>query len=90
MNLTLPLLDDGAICSSKVGLCVEWQILKNQQSFSTLTLWKHLPPRLKGVRTCGGLSTFRSLQELLSGLVSTNTTQILQARKQMECDNNEL
>ena len=37
---------------------------------------------------CGGPSTFRSLRELLSGLVSTNTTQILQARKQMECDNN--
>ena len=36
---------------------------------------------------CGGLSIFRNLQELLSGLVSTNTTQILQA--QMECDNNE-
>ena len=34
------------------------------------------------------LSTFRSLWELLSGFVSTNTTQILQARKQMECDNN--
>ena len=37
---------------------------------------------------CGGLSTFCSLQELLSGFVSTNTTQILQARKQMEYDNN--
>ena len=37
---------------------------------------------------CGGLSTFRSLWELLSGFVSTNTTQILQARKQMEYDNN--
>ena len=37
---------------------------------------------------CGGLSTFRSLRELLSGFVSTNTTQILQARKQMEYDNN--
>ena len=37
---------------------------------------------------CRGLSTFRSLRELLSGFVSTNTTQILQARKQMECDNN--
>ena len=36
----------------------------------------------------GGLSTFRSLRELLSGFVSTNTTQILQARKQIECDNN--
>ncbi len=36
----------------------------------------------------GGLSTFRSLRELLSGFVSTNITQILQARKQMECDNN--
>ena len=36
----------------------------------------------------GGLSTFPSIRELLSGLVSINTTQILQARKQMECDNN--
>ena len=34
-----------------------------------------------------GLSTFRSLQELLSGFVSIDTTQILQAREQMECDN---
>ena len=32
---------------------------------------------------------FRSLWELLSGFVSTNTTQILKARKQMECANNE-
>ena len=37
---------------------------------------------------CGGLSTFRSLRVLLSDFVSTNTTHILQARKQMECDNN--
>ena len=37
---------------------------------------------------CGGQSTFRSLEELLSGLVSTNITQILQARKQMEFNNN--
>ena len=29
------------------------------------------------------------LRELLLGLVSTNTTRILQARKQMECDNND-
>ena len=36
----------------------------------------------------GGLSTFRSLRELLSGFVSTNIKQILQTRKQMECDNN--
>ena len=36
----------------------------------------------------GRESTFRSLRELLSCLVSTNATQILQARKQMECDNN--
>ena len=38
---------------------------------------------------CGVLSTLRNLRELLSGLVSINTTQILQAREQMECDNNE-
>ena len=37
---------------------------------------------------CEGLSTFHNLSELLLGFVSTNTTQILQARKQMECDNN--
>ena len=37
---------------------------------------------------CGGLNTFRSLRELLSGFVSTNTTQILQARKQIQWDNN--
>ena len=37
--------------------------------------------------SCGGLSTFRSLRELLSGFISTNTAQILQARKRMECDN---
>ena len=37
---------------------------------------------------CGGLSTFRSLRELLSGFLSTNITQILLALKQMECDNN--
>ena len=37
---------------------------------------------------CGRLSTFPSLRELLSGFISTNTTQILQARKQMECNNN--
>ena len=36
---------------------------------------------------CGGLSTFHSLRELLSGFVSTNTTQILLACKQMEFDN---
>ena len=39
--------------------------------------------------SCGVLSTFRSLLELLLGFVPTNTTQILQAHKQMECDNNE-
>ena len=39
-------------------------------------------------KDCEGLSTFHCLRELLSGFVSTNTTQILQARKQMECDNN--
>ena len=33
--------------------------------------------------------TFRNFRELLSGLVFTNTTQILQACKQMQCDNNE-
>ena len=38
--------------------------------------------------TCGGLSIFCSLRELLSGFVSINTTHILQARKQMECNNN--
>ena len=38
---------------------------------------------------CGGLSTFRSLRELPSGFLSTNTTQILQIRKQIEWDNNE-
>ena len=38
--------------------------------------------------SCGELSTLRSLRELLSGFISTNTTQILQARKQTECDNN--
>ena len=38
---------------------------------------------------CGILSIFQNLRELLSGLVFTNTTQILQVRKQMECDNNE-
>ena len=33
---------------------------------------------------------FRGLRELLLGLIpTTNTTQILQARKQMEYDNNE-
>ena len=37
---------------------------------------------------CGGISTFRSLRELLSDFVSTNATQILQTRKQMECDYN--
>ena len=37
---------------------------------------------------CGGLSTFRSLRELLSGFLSTITAQISQARKQMECNNN--
>ena len=36
---------------------------------------------------CGVLSTFCNLRELLSGLVSINTTQILQACKQIECDN---
>ena len=36
----------------------------------------------------GGLSTFRSLLKLLSSFVFTNTTQILQICKQMECDNN--
>ena len=44
--------------------------------------------RIMWFQRCGGLSTFRSLCELLSGFVSTKTTQILQARKQMECDNN--
>ena len=34
-------------------------------------------------------SIFHNLRELLSGSVSINTTQILQARKQMECDNND-
>ena len=29
---------------------------------------------------CGGLSNFHSLRELLSGFISTNTTQILQAQ----------
>ena len=38
---------------------------------------------------CGVLSTFRSSWELLSVLVSTNRTQILLTRKQMEWDNNE-
>ena len=33
------------------------------------------------MKTCGELSTFRSLWKLLSGLVSTNATQILQACK---------
>ena len=37
---------------------------------------------------CGVLSTLRNLRELLSGSVSTNTTQILQVRKRKECDNN--
>ena len=37
---------------------------------------------------CGGLSTFRCLREVLSGFLSTNTIQILQARKQIECENN--
>ena len=35
----------------------------------------------------GLLSTFRSLRELLSGFLYTNRTHILQARKQIECDN---
>ena len=32
--------------------------------------------------------TLGSLRELFSGFVSTNTTHILQARKQMQCENN--
>ena len=44
--------------------------------------------RCSGHQFCGGLSTFCSLQELLSGFVSTNMTQILQARKQMEYGDN--
>ena len=43
---------------------------------------------LSNPSTCGGLSTFRSLRELLLGFVFTNTTQILRARKKKECDNN--
>ena len=39
-------------------------------------------------RVCGVLIFFCNSRELLSGLVSP-TTQILQARKQMEFDNNE-
>ena len=39
--------------------------------------------------SCRVRRVFRNLLELLSGLVSTNTTEILQARKQMEYDNNE-
>ena len=45
-------------------------------------------PKIVFCYMCGGLSTFRSLRELLSGFLSTNTTQILQVRKQMECYNN--
>ena len=41
-----------------------------------------------GISSCGGLSTFRSLRDLLSGFVSTNTTKVLRACKQMECNNN--
>ena len=37
---------------------------------------------------CDRLSTFRSLQELFSGLFSTNTAQIWQAPKQMDFDDN--
>ena len=55
--------------------------------FNPLNFWQLSQKRLFQ-KTCGRLSIFSCLRELPTSLVSINATQILQARKQMECDNN--
>ena len=77
------------IRTKKVNFCTIFriQISENLLQSARLSIG---PKTANGRILCGILSTFRSLRGLLSAFVSTNTTQILQAHKQMKYDNNYL